>query len=195
MESIRNEEKCGLRLKGEIFMKLGNNLTREDTVNNPDRHIKNTIVDIASNLIASWAFMSNTGDPHPVTWGIKTLAVGTGNPLWDPLNPPAESSTQTTLVTEFYRKTFDNVTYVNPITFLPQTDRSNIIDFSTTFLAAEAVAPLVEMGLFGGNYSANNGSGSNATVAGGGTMVNAKNFPVISKPATATLQILWRLTF
>jgi hypothetical protein len=66
------------------------------------------------------------------------------------------------------------------------TKRTNIIDLETAFGEGEAVANLVEMSLFGGDDSLNPVSG---------TMVNYKVFSVISKPDTATLTFIWRLTF
>lgn len=196
MDEVKIEEKTGLRLKGELFIKLGAE-NREECLNNPDRHYKNIIVNICSNLIASWACMGNTmGVPLPSvdSWGIRTLAVGTGN--WTDLqNPPAETSAQTQLFAELARKSFANVTYVDSISGLPSTDRTNIVDFTTTFLETEAVGPLVEMGLFGGSYHLNDGTGGNATATNGGTMINYKTFLVINKPATSKLTITWRLTF
>jgi hypothetical protein len=198
MENIlKNEEKLGLRMKGDIFMKLGNGLSREDVLKNPDRAFHNIIVNVCSNLIASWSCMGNTmagSLPSVNGWGIRVLAVGTG-PFPDPMNPPAETDTQTLLVGELARKAFASVTYVDSITFLPTADRTNVVDFTATFSAAEAVGPLVEMGLFGGSYHLDDGTGSDSLVANGGTMVNYKTFKVINKPATAELTIIWRLTF
>jgi len=64
--------------------------------------------------------------------------------------------------------------------------RTNIIDLETSFDEGEAVAALVEMGLFGGDGALN---------VNGGTQVNYKTFPVINKPNTAQLSFIWRLTF
>ena len=64
--------------------------------------------------------------------------------------------------------------------------RTNIIDLEASFDEGEAVAALVEMGLFGGD---------GALGVNGGTMVNYKTFPVINKPSTAQLSFIWRLTF
>jgi len=196
---IRNEEKLGLRMKGDIFMKLGNNLSREEVLNYPDRAFHNIIVNVCSKLVASWGCMGNTmGGSLPSIngWGVRTLAVGTGDPLWDPMNPPAETDVQEELEAELFRKVFVTTTYVLPITFLPTIDRTNIVDFTTTYSAAEAVGPLVEMGLFGGNYKNDSFPyGSDSLTANGGTMVNYKTFKVINKPPTAQLSVIWRLTF
>jgi len=210
---IKNEEKLGLRIKGDIWMKLGNNLSRDEVLRNPDRNFHNIIVNVCSNLIASWSCMGNTmGGALPAIdgFGILALAVGTGDPTWDPMAPPVEIDQPGNLfvppdivdpyhlATEIARKTFAALTgvyYVNPITFVPILVRSNVVEYVATFAPTEAVGPLVEMGLFGGKYHADDGTGNDATVASGGTMVNYKTFAVINKPATAELTIIWRLTF
>jgi hypothetical protein len=189
--------------KGEIFIKMGKDITYEDTIKNPDRHIKNIIVDVCSELIAQWAFTGTISLVSEHIKGIMTLAVGTGDPLWDLQNPPAETSTQTDLVSEFIRKTFSSITYVDPISGNPSAIRTNIVDFTTTFLEAEAVGPLVEMGLFGGNgaelteypYGTPIVSRPDSTATSGGSMCNYRTFPVINKSATSKLIIVWRLTF
>ena len=170
-----------LRLSGQLWIKLGHDLTRESILECPDYHEKNLIVDIASELICSWAFQGLT----PTIPGILTLAVGTGGIGWDLQNPPAESASQTLLVSELARKQFSDKTYVDNLGN-PSVTRTNILDLTTTFLETEANGPLVEMGLFGGTGS---------TSANGGTMVNVKNFPVINKTSSMSAAILWRLTF
>jgi hypothetical protein len=199
---IRNEERLGLRMKGDIWMKLGKNLSRDEVLKNPDRAFHNIIVNVCSNLIASWSCMGNTMAgtlPSVNGWGIRTLAVGTGDPLWDPMAPPAETDTQELLEAELARKAFAATTgvyYVDPITFVPLTDRSNVVEYVATFADAEAVGPLVEMGLFGGSYHDDDGRGNDSLFSpDGGTMCNYKTFAVINKPATAELTIIWRLTF
>jgi hypothetical protein len=83
---------------------------------------------------------------------------------------------------------------------------TNIVDFSTVYSESEAVGPLVEMGLIGGNISTNLAIKNPVTPPNGAydatvdlttveTLVNYLTFPVISKPATSTFQITWRLTF
>ena len=175
-----------VQLKGDVWMKIGNNLNREQILENPDRQFHNLIVDVCSELIAEWAFAGGG-----VVWssnyvpGILTLAVGTGAIGWDLQNPPAETANLTVLYSELARKEFSAKTYVDG-SGNPTVTRTNIIDLTTTYLESEAVGPLVEMGLFGG-------TGSLST--GGGTRVNAKHFPVINKPSTSQLSCLWRLTF
>jgi hypothetical protein len=185
MSNLLFSEK-GYRIKsGEIFIKLGSNPTYEESIKNPDRHLHNLIVDIASEQIAEWAFtgvITLVGQHVP---GILVLAVGTGDPSWDLQNPPAETASQTLLENELIRKTFSGKTYVDGLGN-PTITRTNVIDYTTTYLESEAVGPLVEMGLFSGN---------GALATDGGTMINAKNFAVINKPSTSKLLITWRLTF
>ena len=174
-------ENYKFRLSGEVWIKLGHDLTREKILESPNFHETNLIVDIASDLIASWAIETVS----PTIPGILTLAVGTGGVGWDLQNPPAESASQEQLVAELTRKEFSDKTYVDDIGD-PTVSRTNVIDLTTTFLESEANGPLVEMGLFGG---------VDATVASDGTMVNVKNFPVLNKTTAMTMAILWRLTF
>jgi len=170
------------QMKGDVWIKMGNDLTRDQILETPDRKIHNLIVDICSDLIASWAF---TGMSDPFIPGVLTLAVGTGALGWDLQNPPPETSNLTVLYSELLRKPFASKTYVDG-SGNPTGTRTNIVDFLTTFLETEAVGPLVEMGLFGGTGSLS---------AGGGTRVNAKHFKVINKPSTSQMSCLWRLTF
>jgi len=178
---VTGSEKFKFRYKGELWIKLGIGLTREKILSAPDYHDDNLIVDICSDLIASWAIETAS----PTIPGILTLAVGTGGVGWDLQNPPAESASQTQLVAELTRKEFSDKTYVDDVGD-PTLTRTNVIDLTTTFLESEANGPLVEMGLFGGE---------DATIASDGTMVNVKNFPVLNKTTAMTMAILWRLTF
>jgi len=143
------------------------------------REMKNVIVDQASLLMAQ-LMKETSGIP-----GIMVLAVGTGDPGWDLQNPPIATASQTLLVNELDRKTFNRTYYVDDLGVESLT-RTNRVDFETVYNDTEAVGALVEMGLFGG---------VNATIAGGGDMVNYHTFPVWNKPSTATLTITWRLTF
>ncbi len=178
---VTGSEKFKLRYKGELWIKFGPVLTREKIIGEPDYHKQNLIVDICSDLIASWAIETAS----PTIPGILTLAVGTGGVGWDLQNPPSESASQEQLVAELTRKEFSDKTYVDDLGD-PTVTRTNVIDLTTTFLESEANGPLVEMGLFGG---------VDATVASDGTMVNVKNFPVLNKTSAMTMAILWRLTF
>jgi hypothetical protein len=183
-----SETKSKLSMHGKIWIKTGNNLTREQILQQPDIHFDNLIVDVCSELIAEWAIMGNTGHIRSSVSdvpGILTLAVGTGAVGWDLQNPPSETASQTQLYGELTRKTFASVQYVDGLGN-PSVSRTNVIEFLTTFLEGEAVGPLVEMGLFGGN---------NSLLSNSGTMINCKNFPVINKSSTTQMSILWNLTF
>jgi len=164
-----------LKIRGDVWMKISkDHLTREQVLENPDRQYHNLIVDVCSNLIASWAY----ADSSPTVPGILSLAVGTGDVGWDLQNPPAETAGLIELYAELIRKPVVP-SYVSP-------PPSNVVDFTTTFDYGEANGALVEMGLFGG---------VGALGAGGGIRVNAKHFPVINKRHDSTLTILWELTF
>ena len=188
MEFVSFEQRNKIRMHGNIWMKQGKDLTRDEIISCPDINFNNLIVDVCSDLIAEWAISGNTGfvrtSANDIP-GVLTLAVGTGALGWDLQNPPAETANETQLFNELTRKTFLSVNYVDGLGNVSLT-RTNIVDFLTTFLEAEAVGPLVEMGLFGGN---------NALNTNGGTMINAKNFAVVNKSSTSQLSILWRLTF
>ena len=170
---MNNENRIFLA-SGEIFATM----THKDGTKE-DRHFKNVIVDVASNLMAQ-LMKENSGVP-----GIMTLAVGTGDPGWDLQNPPAATAAQTQLENELFRKTFDSTNYVDG-SGNPTVTRTNIVDYITTFAETEAVGALVEMGLFGGTGS---------TTANSGTQVNYRTFPVWNKPSTSTLRVVWRLTY
>jgi hypothetical protein len=159
---------------GEIIMTMRH---KDGTIE--CRTMKNVIVDYASLLMAQ-LMKETSGIP-----GIMVLAVGTGDPGWDLQNPPIATAAQTLLVNELDRKTFNRTYYVDALGVESLT-RTNRVDFETVFNDTEAVGALVEMGLFGG---------VNATIPGGGDMINYMTMPVWNKPATATLTITWRLTF
>jgi hypothetical protein len=143
----------------------------------------------------------NSEPPH----GILALAVGTGDTGWDLQSPPAPTNTQRSLYSELARKTFANTQFIDGAG-VPSGIPTKVVDFTTTFAEAEAVGPLVEMGLLGGNISTNM-SVRNPVLPPNGSydptvdltifdsQVNYLTFSVINKPATSTLTIVWRLTF
>ena len=187
----------GYKVKGHVFIELRNGKTGEIE---DKREIPNLVVKDASILIAR--LMKNSSEPPH---GLYALAVGTGNVGWNPMSPPAPTNTQRALYSELARKTFTATTFIdgsgNP-TSIP----TNVVDFSTTFAEAEAVGPLVEMSLIGGNISTNMSTRNPVVPPNGAydptvdlttkeTMGNYLTYPVINKPATSTLQLVWRLTF
>jgi len=138
-----------------------------------------------------------------LTGGLKMLAVGTGA-TGNLLSPDAAQNTQRMLNNEIQRKAFSSTTY-RTAEGVAVSYRTNIVDFTTTFIESEAVGALNEMGLLvpasvnpeTKNEIDNGPSNYDPTidVSGLDLMVNYLTFAVVSKAAGATLAITWRLTF
>lgn len=183
------------KYRGEVFMTL-----RDAKTGEVQDHRHNLVVLDASILIAR--LMKDNAEPPN---GIFCLAMGTGDVGWNPMSPPAPTNTQRSLWSELSRKTFAETQFINS-SAIPSAIPTNVVDFQTTFSESEAVGPIVEMGLIGGNVSSNL-SVRNPVLPPNGpydptvdlttfeTLVNYLTFPVINKPATSTLTIVWRLTF
>ena len=89
------------------------------------------------------------------------------------------------LVGEIARKPFTSWSFVDEndqVSEIP----TNILKLVTTFTESEAVGPLTEMGLFGGNATEEKDSGY---------MFNRKSFEIWSKNSDSRLTISWRLSF
>ena len=185
------------RPKGDVFIELRNARTGAVELAWERRNI---VTLDASILIASLV-KDSLEPPH----GAFVLAVGSGDTGWNPLSPPAATNTQRALYAEITRKTFASSQFIDgdgvPVAF-----RTNVVDFTTIYSESEAVGPLVEMGLIGGNISSNMSTKNPVTPPNGPynptvdlstveTLINYLTFPVISKPATSTFQVTWRLTF
>ena len=142
----------------------------------------NIIVNSASILIARLL-----KDNHEPDGGITYLAMGTGVPGWNLQNPPQPTNTQTKLFNEISRKAFttDDVSFIDPETGNPTGVPTNVVDFTATFAETEAVGPLVEMALFGGDAT---------DLTDSGTEVNYRTFPVVNKSNSMTLTIIFRIT-
>jgi hypothetical protein len=162
-------------LKGELFLFLKQDGKIIKTI-----HQSNIIVNTASILIAR--LLKDNTEPNA---GISFLGVGSGNEMWDPFDPPAPTTSQTLLENEFFRKNISTSTFVDPQTAEPTTNHTNIVDYATTFSEAEAVGPIMELSLFGGEAS---------STIDTGTMVNWRTFPVINKTNAMTLTIIFRIT-
>jgi len=109
------------------------------------------------------------------------------NPNWDKSNPPDPTPAQETLEAELSRKQFSYVGFVKTDgSGLPSNVVTNIVDFQTIFTESEAVGPLMEMGMFGGD--------ANPLIANSGLMVNYRTMAILTKPNTATLSIIFRIT-
>lgn len=193
----RFEEKVHVGIRGDVFITLRDGKTGEEQ---DRRELRNLIVKDASILVAR--LMKDNAEPPKGTY---VLAVGTGDTGWNPLAPPAPTNTQRALYSELTRKTFSQTQFIDA-GGVPTAIPTNVVDFSTVYTESEAVGPLVEMGLIGGNISTNL-SIRNPVVPPNGpynplvdlttkeTLINYLTFPVINKPATSTLEIVWRLTF
>jgi hypothetical protein len=175
MGSAIKERETYKGMRGELFLRA-----YEGGIQVYDYHKSNIIVNTASILIAR--LLKDNSEPNN---GISFLAIGSGNGEWDPFDPPAPTTSQTRLENEYYRKAIDLAAYVHPETGEPTTVYTNIVDYSVTFGEGEAVGPIMEMGLFGGDATSEIGSG---------TMVNWRTFPVINKTSTMTVTVIFRIT-
>jgi hypothetical protein len=188
----------GYHIRGDVFIEVRDGKTGELQER---RELLNLVVLDASILIAR-LMKDNSEPPH----GVFCLAVGTGQIGWNPMSPPAATNTQRSLWSELARKTFASTNFVDQ-NGIPASYPTHVVDFTTTFAEAEAVGPLDEMGLLGGNNVNSNLSIRNPVTPANGpydptvnltnfdTLVNYLTFPVINKPATSTMTIVWRLTF
>ena len=178
------EENNRSKMKGEFFLILNHNDGKVE------KYYQNVIVDSASLLIARLlADGQTTLDPVGPAHGIWVLAVGTGHSSWDPQNPPVATTTQTKLEAELARKRFANVNFVKTDgSGLPATEITNIIDFQTVFSESEAVGPIMELGLYGGDAE------ENVIDEAKDNLINYRTIQVINKPNTATLSVIFRLT-
>lgn len=182
---------------GEVIMKLKDPDTGEII---EERHQKNVITKDFSILLAR--LCKDNLDPNH---GIFALAVGTGKDKWDKQNPPAPTDTQRSLYDEIERKDFADVVFRDDggaTSSIP----TDTVDFTTTFSQSEAVGPLVEMGLVGGDVNddltvtnqitpPNGPYDKSEDVSGKDILCNYLTFPVINKPSTAEISISWRIQF
>jgi len=164
-----------MEIEGHLIATLNHNDGRVEV-----RDLGKNIITTAASVLLARLIKDNMEPAH----GAFGLAVGTGNIGWNPLLPPAATAAQTVLENELFRKTFQSVNFINGVVI--SASPTNVLDLTTFFTEAEAVGGLVEMGLVGGDAT---------LVAGTGTLINYRTFPVINKPNTATLTITWRLTF
>lgn len=183
--------------RGDVFMKLRNAHTGALEY---EWERRNLVVQDASILLAR--LMKDNQEPPQ---GAFVLAVGSGDVGWNMMSPPAATDTQRALYAEITRKTFASTQFIDgggsPVGY-----PTNIIDFQTIYSESEAVGPLVEMGILGGNIDSNLSIKNPVTPPNGPydatvdltqyeTLVNYLTFPVINKPSTSTLEIVWRLSF
>lgn len=172
------------------------------------KEVKNLIVNSASKLMAyRMAPMQISETGTDVTelqniLGLQYLAVGVGvlknpdlpydkvtNPVdsavWDILDPPEAQLTDTKLIGEIARKPFTSWAFVDENDQVSETP-TNILKLVTTFTETEAVGPLTEMGIFGGNATDEKDSGF---------LFNRKSYGIWLKNPDSRLSIAWRLSF
>ena len=184
------------KIRGDVFITLQDAVTGEVQER---REIRNLIVTDCSVMVARLL-----KDPAEPWHGFYALAVGTGDVGWDPMAPPAATVTQRSLYSEICRKTFTVTQFIDGAG-VPTAIPTNVVDYTCTYVASEAVGPLVEMGVVCGNLS-NNMSKRNSILPPNGpydptvnqtsfeSIGNYLCFPVINKPATSNLTIVWRIT-
>ncbi len=187
---------------GEVFWQVRDAATGELQ---SEGHRKNIVTRDASILVARLMKsppVPNTSEPR---FGCYALAVGTGDVGWDLQNPPVATDTQRSLYNEISRKQMQVSEFIDGdggVSGIP----TRVVDFTTTFSESEAVGPLVEMGILGGDVDTNlsirnpilppNGVYDDSVdVTGKDMLVNYISYPVINKPATSTLSWTWRLSF
>jgi hypothetical protein len=193
----RIEEDSRYYIRGDVYLQMRNGQTGELEY---EWERRNLVVLDASILVAR--LMKDNQEPP---FGIFALAMGTGDAGWNPMAPPAPTTTQRALYAEIARKTFVNTQFIDG-GGLPVAYPTKVVDFTTTYTESEAVGPLVEMGLIGGNVSTNLSIKNPVSPPNGPynptvdlttkeTLCNYLTFPVVNKPATSTLTIVWRLQF
>lgn len=209
--------------KGGEYDIANNNIKNGEII--AKREIKNKIVYDASKFMAmrmapgktsghlgtGSVYTPGTVDTEFTNRGLQYLAVGVGvltkpnlpyneqtNPVdttkWDLQTSHEESLDTHKLVGELYRKPFTDWKFLDESGNL-SVEPTNVLLLSTTFLETDAVGPLTEMGLFGGNGAGDVSNKSNGGIKDGGTMFNYKTFKVWNKPSDARLTVVWKLTF
>lgn len=180
-------------LRGDVFLTLNDAQTGEVV-----QHIeKHNIITRDAGILAAILFNNNL-----TRNSVNMLAVGTGA-TGNILSPDAPDNRQRKLNTPLFRKAFSTTTFRTQAG-VAVAYPTNIVDFTTTFSAAEANGPLNEMGL----VSAINLAGPalpnpdtyptydpTVDVVGLDILVNYLTFPVLTKTVATTLTVTWRLTF
>lgn len=193
----RYEDDARIKIRGDVFLKLHD--ARSGKLQ--EEHTYRNIVTLDASILIARLMKDSMEPPH----GCFALAVGTGDVGWNPMAPPAPTNTQRSLYGELTRKTFTNTQFIDG-GGAPTAIPTNVVDFTTTFTESEAVGPLVEMGILGGNVNSNMAIQNPVLPPNGpynplvdltnfDTLVNYLSFAVVNKPATSTLTIVWRLTF
>ena len=200
------QENFNQKMRGEVFWKLEDKVTGEITKGKVNNVVTlDASILIARLLITAVSPVAHQSEP---SFGILALAVGTGYVSWDLQNPPPPTITQRSLWNELGRKQVGYLTappqFVTSLG-VPSPVPTNIIDLTTTFSESEAVGPITEMGLIGGDINSNMAIRNPAlppngpydptiNLVGLDTLVNYTTFAVINKPATSMLSMTWRLS-
>lgn len=198
-------EPLGIRVKGDVFAVLQHSDGSEEVVLD-----KSNIYTLDGGVLAALLF---SGDSR--SRPIDMLAVGTGA-SGNAQAPDVADNRQRRLQVPLYRKAFSEPIYRTPTGEISQDESNtpvptNIVDFTTTFEASEAVGALTEMGLMstsdgveGSVFNPVQEDGSDVVFPSRDTSViltdydilaNYLTFPVINKPNGSVLAITWRLTF
>ena len=187
--------------RGEIFWTL----TDQNGHVLDKGNFKNIVTKDASVLVARLIKGTSLANQSEPSFGAFCLAVGTGDAGWNQQSPPAATVTQRSLFNEIGRKVFASTNFVDA-QGSPTSSPTNVVDLTTIFGPGEAVGPLTEMGIIGGDCSSNmavrnpilpaNGAyDDTVNVVGKDMLLNYKTFKVINKDSLATLSWTWRLTF
>lgn len=184
-------------IKGDVSIELRNAFTGALEL----AWQRHNVVTMDASILIARLVKDSLEAPH----GAFVLAVGSGDIGWNPLSPPAATNTQRALFAEITRKTFASSQFIDG-DGVPVGYPTNVVDFTTVFAESEAVGPLVEMGIIGGNISSNMSIKNPVTPPNGPydatvdlttaeTLCNYLTYGVIVKPATSTFTVTWRLSF
>jgi len=192
-----------MSLKGTYII----HLTDANTGEVLDHREKSNIVTLDGGILVAILLASGASPTPLYQGGLTMLAVGTGatGPL---LNPDAPDPRQRKLNSELARKPFSTVQFRSS-TGAAVSYPTNVVDFTATFGASEAVGPLNEMGLI--RAGSTNPLVTNpvpATFPTYDPTINLNPTPaapldilanytvmgVLVKPANSLLTISWRLT-
>lgn len=182
-------------MSGEFFLKMEDARTGEILV----EWNKKNLITLDAGILAARLFRDNR-EPNR---GAYMLSIGTGA-TGSLLSPDLPDNRQRKLNSEIERKTFSATTFRNSLG-VAVSYPTNILDFTTTFGESEAVGALNEMGILSpvsDNPSTTNPNPNNfptydvtLDITPYDVLINILNFSVISKPSTAILTIVWRLSF
>jgi hypothetical protein len=149
--------------------------------------------------------MMASSEPENGIWG---LALGSGDPSWGSSTQPAQTSSQTALLTQVLRVPLSQTTFVDT-NYNPITTYNNMVSFQTTVNATTngiTAVQLREMGLIGGGTTVEaNGGPTNmltapywnptAPVNNSVTLINYLTMPPLILPPGINVIFNWIITF